>query len=469
MDTLQEGISSKDVQEVQHLINEYYQQSVVAENGEFDKDTTKAVMRFQKDAKLRATGAVDPTTMQALKKPPLVKGHKFTFNNKDYFVAEKDWPVFQKQACQQLKPLVDPYDRRATETANMWKAHDQVRKDTFFLIKIMVDVSTGAKFPPQSLITGATSAVGKMKSTMAGGDAKKLQDAIDDGHKAVDDAVCAMSMYRDVFYAGSAQLVTELEQVRDGCKTTLSVLAIIATGGASIAVTAGVMGAVGSYDELLDQIDKASVKKVDPLEAFGDVIKAGVIDATVGALTADGGVVDKFAEKIAAKVGATVLKTCGKKAAEEFVKTALKNMLKEDFGDLIETILKSFKPGAKKLTWDDFIKEMEKNAAKNAAFGLVMGGIDKQLEDVCKNWAKGLGDATFKGLGKVDVAKAVKAGADKCFEEAMKRLTESVLEDAADDKNKAKKVDEALIRAMEKDQKLNASLAKLVKDKKLGD
>ena len=64
MEPMREGISGTAIMKVQHLINEYYQASIVPESGEFDGRTTIGLKRFQKDVKLSSTGMVDKATLR---------------------------------------------------------------------------------------------------------------------------------------------------------------------------------------------------------------------------------------------------------------------------------------------------------------------------------------------------------------------------------------------------------------------
>jgi peptidoglycan hydrolase-like protein with peptidoglycan-binding domain len=91
MAAIQEGILSPDVKKIQQQINGYYQASVVPESGEFDSTTTDGVMRFQKDAHVRATGIVDDATMKLLIRPPKISGHVVKFKGDELWLTDEQY------------------------------------------------------------------------------------------------------------------------------------------------------------------------------------------------------------------------------------------------------------------------------------------------------------------------------------------------------------------------------------------
>ncbi|HLY58540.1 MAG TPA: peptidoglycan-binding protein [Stellaceae bacterium] len=467
MAALQEGVSSPDVKKVQQQINEYYQASVVPESGEFDDATTKGVMRFQKDVKVRPTGIVDDATLKLLKNPPKIKAHHIQYNGQDYYLDEAEWKAFEKEACQASQPIVDGYQKKVDEVRNLWDAHRDARKETFFLIPAIVDAWGGNTFPSESVIKSAETAVGAMQTAIKSGDVDGLRKALDKGYDPIAKATEAMKEYRDKLYDGGEDLIKKLEMVRDGSVTTLEILAAVATGGASIEVTAAVMGSVGAYKEVLNQIDKASkTANFDVVDAFGNVLVSGALDATVGALMHDQGFCGELTESVAKKLGATALKKFGSEVVAKVAEKAIKEGLSKAIEKAIRDVVEACKPGSK-MTLKKAAEDVADALIEGGTTGAMFGSMDKQLEDFGKNTAKYLGDYAFKGLGKVALDKAWSKGAEKIIEEATKRLAKGVLIDAADDPKDLAKAGDKLAEAISKDAKTNAALAQLVKDKKL--
>lgn len=467
MATVQEGVSSTQVKNIQALINQYYMATIVAESGTFDEATTAAVKKFQADVKVRPTGIVDGNTMKLLQNPPKEKAYLLKVNGKEVYLSEADWKAFCKELCQKAAPTVDGYRNRAEEARNLWNAHKSARDGAWFLVPEMVDLWGDSKFPPEKVIAAAESAVAAMKAAMAKGDPVALRASIDKGSGDVETAIIQVKNYRDNMYAGGEALIKDLNTLKDGCVLTLEVSAAVATGGSSVWVTGAVMAGLGSYKEVLVQIDKAGTKpgSFSTVDAVGNVLVAGAVEGVVNALLHDASFGGKLTQGIASKMSGTAAKKLGKDVVGKIVEKTVKNGLDKGIETTIKKFVEAFKPGSK-VTMDDAVKEIAAEAAKGAAFGVAFGKCDDQIEGIGKNYSKYFSSKDFKGLGDVDINKALSKGGEKAFESALDRAVKVVVPGAIED-GKTDKVDALIVAQMKKDAKLNSELAALVKAKKL--
>lgn len=471
MADIQEGVSSPDVKKIQQQINEYYLASVVPESGDFDSATTDGVMRFQKDVHVRATGIVDAATMKLLNSPPKIAGHLVKFKGDDLWLTDEQYKEAVKAVGKAATPVVDGYKRKTEEVRNIWDAHSQVRKDTFFLIPVMVDVWAGVSLPNESVIKSAESAVAGMEKAVKGSDINAINDALRDDPKPIEAATKAMKEYRDQFYAGGDDLIKSLETLKDGCVDVLEVSAAVATGGSSMAVTAGVMAGVGAYKSMLGQIDKASTTpKFNLVDAFGNVLIDGAVAGTVGALLHNDGLLGGVSGSISKKLGGTVLKKFGSdvagKMASAMVEKAFKGGADKAAQKIVEDLVDSFKPGSK-MTLEKATSDIAEEFMKGAVFGAACGAMTKDLEDLTDHSLKYFKPGAFKGLGKVDMKKAWDKGGEQIVEVALKRIGAKLIPEAADDPKKMKEMDDTLVDAVASDSKVNAEMAALVKKYKL--
>jgi peptidoglycan hydrolase-like protein with peptidoglycan-binding domain len=471
MAAIQDGISSPDVKKIQQQINGYYQASVVPESGEFDSTTTDGVMRFQKDVHVRATWIVDDATMKLLIRPPKISGHLVKFKGDELWLTDEQYKDAVRAVAKAAAPVVDGYRRKADEVRNIWDPHSEVRKITFFLIPILVDVWAGVSLPNESIIKAAESAVAKMDKAVKGSDVDAINDALRDGPPPVEAATKAMKQYRNQFYDGGEDLIKSLETLKDGCVDVLEVSAAIATGGSSMAVTAGLMASVGAYKSMLGEIDKASTTpKFSLTDAFGDVLVDGAVAGTVGALLHDDGVVGGVTGEVSKKFGGTVLKKFGSdvaaKVAAKVVEKAFKGGADKAAQKIVEDLVESFKPGSK-MTLDKAVKDISEDFLKGAVYGSACVAMSEDLEDFTNKSLKYCKAGVFKGLGKVDMKKAWDKGGEQIVEAAMKRIGNKLIVEAADDPRKMKDVTDTRADEIANDPKLNAEMTALVKKYKL--
>lgn len=467
MADLQEGSSGPDVKKIQQQINEYYDATMVPESGNFDRKTTEGVRRFQGDVKLAVTGVVDAATAKLLDNPPKIKGRAVKLNGVELIITEDQYKELARRLGKAAKASAQALRRKAEEARGIWDGLMQVRKDTFFLIPAMVDTWARISFPNESLIKAAETAVAKLETAINGTDIDAMTDAMNEAMVKVDAAIRAMKSYRDSMFSGGDSLIKTLELVKEGCKDFVEVSAAIATGGASVEVTAGVMASVGAYNSLLTQIDKASTTvNFSFVDAVGNVLVDGAVGGTVGALLHNESFVSGIKDRIAKELAESALKQFGAglsaKVAEKAVKGALDKALEAAVKDLVE----SFKPGSK-MTMDKAIKDVSDNLLKGAAFGAGCGKMEKELEAFSKDSVKFFKPGMFAGLGNVDMKKAFDKGGEQIVEVAMKRLGEKVILDAANDPRKMADVGKLMANAISSDAAVNKQMADLVAKQKL--
>jgi len=408
-DKLKIGVCSPAVKKLQQMINAAYQGSVVAETGTFDEDTAAALAKFQATAGLPQTGAADAETLKALSWAAIPK-RSVNYKGQTYVVTESEYKQISAKLVQKLSGPVQAYGNMAAEVRSLWNAHNEARKNHAVFAAI-VDVAAGSSFPSEGKITAAEAAAARMKSAAAGGDINALKSAMDDGSAPIREAMAAMSQYRDELYGGGAELIRNLETIRDGCVVVLEISAAVATGGSSMGVTAAVMGGVGGYKALLGEIDKASTSsKVDLGAAFGNILLSAAIEAGAGALM-KGKFVENVAKAAAAKVSGAALKKVGSEAIAAFAGRAIEGGGKKAFEELVKDLCKACNPNDKMTL---------QQAAENVAANFVKGALFQQLDGVLSAFGKGVSKhfsaGDFKGLGKVDYNKALKEGGQKALE-----------------------------------------------------
>jgi hypothetical protein len=468
MADLQEGESSADVKRVQQLLNEFYAKSLVRESGSFDDSTTEAVRTFQKDMKIRQSGIVDATTMKLLIKPPQEKAHQVNFNGQKLVLSREQYAELLKAAARTAAPTVKGYARKAQEARNLWNDLDKVRKDTFFFQRGVVDLVSKKPFPNESLIRDAESAVSQMQSALNSNDIEVLLSCLKDGSHRVAAASIAIAEYQDAFFTGGDQIVKTLTIVRDGSKITMSVLAAVASGGASIQATAAIMASEGAFDSMLGQIEKAgNDPKFSIVDGIGNVLTDGAIAGFLGALMHNKEFVSGLTKSLAEKIGQKVLKKYGSALAGKMAEKIVKNMLDGGIKATIKKLIESIKPGSK-ITVEEAIEEIVKEMLTAGALGAVIANIEDGMESFSQNMAKYFAKSKmFAGLGDVDPVKAFAAGGEAIIEEAVKRLAPDIILAVADNARMASQIDKLIAEAIRKDPKVNKDLADLVKKKKL--
>ena len=462
MEIIQSGAAGAEVKEIQRRINEYFKASIVAEDGKYGAATTKGVKQFQEAVKLNQTGTVDVRTMALLKKPPETKVYKYSWKQGELLVPHEDHDAFLRRISQASEQQVKNYRSMAQMARISYDLEVEAGKSIFY----RATEFAGGQFsglPNESIIKAAEAASTRMQAALKVNDLAVLVKELSIGGKNIEAAANAMSEYRSSIYAGGDRILYSLKLLRDGCVETVEILAAFATGGSSIAVTASVMGAVGSYKALLPQIEKAiSTGKVDVPDAIVGVLRAGAIEALVGALLRSkkitGTLAEKFEKYLAKELPA---KFASKELILKLSKKALEDATKGALEKAVKQTLSEHKPG-EKLTSDEF-SESVKDVLVKVALGALGDRFAKELA-VFQNQgcAKVFKGHMFKGLGKVHFEKAYAAGGDKIIEDAVARLLKEIK-----NPERVEGLSDRLAKEIAIDPKANADLAKLVTVKKL--
>jgi hypothetical protein len=202
---------------------------------------------------------------------------------------------------------------------------------------------------------------------------------------------------------------------------TLEVTAMVATGGASVGVTAAVMGGLGAYKGLLTEIDTASkAPEIKIGDAFGRILVAGAIDASVGALLHDEGMVGGLTEALSKKMAGAAAKRFGAQVMKDVVTIAVKNAAKngmdEGFKAAVSVVVKAMDPKSSMT-----LKQAAMEIGSKMALGAALGGIESEVGKFTGNYSKYFTASDFKGLGKVNVDQALRKGGLAIIEQAFKR------------------------------------------------
>jgi peptidoglycan hydrolase-like protein with peptidoglycan-binding domain len=462
MEELQAGVSGQDVKKLQKALNEFYKASVAPESGEFDEDTTKAVKKFQKDMKLQPTGRASKETL-ALLEP--VKAYRVKLAGKEIWLSEENLKHIEQELCEAQRGTVQKYVKAAQHVADLYGYDADARDNSFFLAPTVIGFF--AKFPPKSVISAATKAADAMQAKLKAGDPVALKKAIDEGRKPIEDAAKAMDDYRAKMDPACTSVVDVLTTVVELSKVAEQALAAIATAGASTATFAAVNFSVGAYEETLDQVKEAGTSgdfKVG--KAAATIIGKGALDAILNVLLKDDKLLGKILDRRGKEAGEWILKKYGKKALAEVAEKMYAKSGAALLKRAAEDVFDKFKDPTKKLTEDEFLRQLAEAFFEGAAGG-VLSRFDGQLENFSKNAQQNCKPYLFKGLGKVDFDKAYKEGLKGLIDLAIERIGYHVILDAAGDEGKQRNIDKLMAEKLSKDPKLNADIEVLVKKKKL--
>lgn len=433
MAKLQYGVSGQPVKTLQRQINKALGASRVKENGEFDEATAEALAELQENLGIQPSGVADGKTMDAIK-DALIPRCAVKYKGQVYYLTKEEHADLLAKIKAKAKPPVQRYVEMATEVKSLWDAHNKTRDDNWFWSGA-VDVATGAKFPPKSQIDAAVGAANAMAS--AAGAGTLTVAGLDAGAAKIRQAYAAIDQYREETFGGGAQLVKNLEMIRDGCIVVLEISAAVATGGASWQVQVAAGAAMGGYKAMLGEIDKASSDHTQTWESAALNIFAGAaIDGGAALIMKGKGkgmekFIDKLAEKAAKKVAGEACKKAGTAAIKAFAIKAIQGGSKAAVEEAIKGVCKAFTPGSKVTA-----EEILESVAKKFVEGAVFQNLEGELSKFGKKLAKHADPKMFKGLGKVDIDKAMAEGGKKVIEESYNRAIPWAVKQAHGDPKK---------------------------------
>lgn len=433
MATLEYGVSGPQVKTLQALINKALKTTRVPENGEFDETTAAGLAELQGKLGIQPSGKADAATLEAIKNA-LVPRTAIVWKGQTFYLTKEEYADLKAKVTVKAQSPVDRYLSMAKEVKSLWDAHDKVRKDNWFWSNA-VDVATGAKFPPKSLIDGAVSAASTLSSGVKSG--KLKIEHVDAASTKIRQAFAAMDQYREETFGGSEELVRILETYRDGCVLILEISAAVATGGSSWQIQVAASAALGGYKAMLKEIEKAPHASQQTIgTAVANIFLGAAIDGGAALIMKGGGKgLEKFADKMAAeaakKVAGEGCKKAGQKAMEAFVLKAIQGGSKAAAEEAVKGVAKSMTPDSK-VTSDQIIEDV---AVKFVA-GALLQNLDGKITGFGKNVSKHVDPKKFKGLGNVDMDKAMSEGGKKALEEGFTRAVPKAVEGANGDPNK---------------------------------
>lgn len=314
MATLQVGSKGPAVKKLQEQLNEALGKKLVKPDGKFGPDTQKALELFQKKNRLKVNGIADKKVLDALessgagskKEAETVAGVKLTVNGKTEEMKAADYEAGKKVILKNLKRgLLVAIQNRASECRVLYDHFVDINKDQK-VVSWLVEATSGAKLPSESVISSAEAAAAKVESAIASGDMAKIKAALEACEKPLNAAVNAMRDYQKKVIGGSENWVTGLEVTRD---VSFTVVSTWATGGAgSVAGAAYAAGAVALLKESAGAVGKvtANPSKAPTLnDARNMALEVGV--AALGGAFAKG----EFGKKVISGAGGVITKRIG--------------------------------------------------------------------------------------------------------------------------------------------------------------
>lgn len=410
------GESSPEVAKLQKLLAQKFGYSLKA-SGMMDEATAEAVNDLKSKIGIKNTSAdVDAATLAAINTAALPRT-KVVVNSKTAWVTKTQLATLKAAAGKRAGQAVQVYVNMANEAKLLWDAHDKTRKANWFWSKA-VDTATGANFPSKTMMDGAVAAAKAMQAEARAGNLTPA--GLNSKSAPIRSAFAAMDQYREETFGGGAELIKNLELIRDGCVVVLQVSAAIATGGASWKVQVGVSAGMAAYEQVLKEADAASkTKNYNIGKGVSKVFMAAAIDGTVGLLM-KGGKLGPFLDDVADEA----VKRAGSSALKKFAIKSVNGGAQQMIEDGIKGLSGLADP-KKKFTYEDFIKA--------AAESFIKGAGLKVLGPVCEKYGKKAGKQfsakDFKGLGKdIDLDKAGEAAVQAVIDKIGSAVVQKTLD-----------------------------------------
>ena len=455
---LEEGISSPAVKALQVRLNKALGPGTVKESGSYDEATTEAVAQLQQRLGIRQTGKADDRTLKSLNEV-LDERTQVTVNGKTAWVTEQQLKTLQSKANAASAKAVDGYVKMANELKILWESHDKARSDNWFMSGV-VDVATGATFPSKSLIGKAASAASSMKSAAAAGTLRPG----DLGAKSapIRAAYAAIDQYRSETFGGGEELIKNLQAIQDTCVVVLEVSAAVATGGTSWQVQVGVAAGMGAYKSVLAEIDKAPTDHTQTAgSAALGVLKGAAVDGGIALVMGGGGKgLGNFADDVAKKAVEKVGTGSTKAMLQGYAIKAINGGGKKLVEDGLKGLANLNDPKAKH-TPADLVEAAAKSFATGAGLQVLGPALEKYGSRASKHFSPG----DFKGLGDVDIKKALAGGGAAVIDKAGNAAAEKMLS-KLNGKKPSGSFEKELRMCILKDPGVNAWMKKAAKDKK---
>lgn len=325
------GESSKQVLDLQKKINAVRGTTVVKPTGAFDQETQDALLRLQKDLKVKATGIPDAKTMEWIEFN-LIPRKKVVLWGTEYFLSDAELEQGKSIAVDIAIGQLEGYAKIMEEA---WIYYDSLkawREDS--VVAKAVEAYHNATFPSAGLMKKADSTVDAM-----------IRDAMSfkqfDVHaraKPIRDALTQVSDYRNKVQNGTAQLANAL----DGVAAVATVgLAFIGALGAAAPLATGIIVVAGSAGSAAFVTSMRSETKT---HNFSGAIPKSVQKAAAAAVEA--AILHYIMKgpwgfaKFMDKVAASAIKKFASGGFGDAVKTYIINNAKDSFTALVGEAIK---------------------------------------------------------------------------------------------------------------------------------
>ena len=396
--------------------------------------------------------------------PAAIQSHAttaVTVGRKTYELEPKHLAEVKLAVAKAWLPIIRGLRANLAHTRRLWAMHQDLRENSI-LTATVVDAVARTRFPNEDLLKSADTAVTQLDQVVARGTFAAIPGAYDQAHAAVHKAASAIQDYHEAISDGGEDCVAALKLIRDASKFILEITADFATLGKP-QLKAPMAAALGSYDELLTQIEAAQTSKTfDIRGAAVIVLAAGARDGFLKQLMSDGQVGRIFTEKAGATVAKALAKHCGANAATKILDRMFKSALEEGVKTALSDIIKRYS-GGKALTLKEAAHHAIEDAAKKAGIAAFLGRFDKQLEDINDAVLRKVGSGAIKGL-KVASPKAARE-LKILVEDTVGKLAVKFLDQNAANPAKLSAMDDAVAKSVLDDPAFKAALAKLAAQK----
>lgn len=312
------------------------------------------------------------------------------------------------------------------------------------------------------MINAADAAVTQLEQVVARGNFAAIPGAYDQAHTVVLTAASAVQTYHEALCDGGENCVKGLKGIKEASKLILNVTAEFVTFGKP-QFKAPMAAALGSYEELLDQIEAAQTSKsFDVRRAAVIVLAAGAREGFLAQLMNDGQVKRLFANKYSAKFAKTLGMHCGTSGAAKIIDKMFRSAIEEGVKAALGDVIKQ-STGGKKLTFEQAAHQALEKAIEAAGISAILGKYDKLLDGINDNVLRGIASGAIKGL-KVASPKAARE-LKVLVEETAGAVAGKFLDQFADDPAKLRTMDDAVVKKVLSDPAFKAAALKLIGQK----
>ena len=381
--------------------------------------------------------------------------------NKSYAVTKKEQDDLIAATARAWKPTINKLKAAMENAHAMWRIHDDLRKGSFVTATIMEKVG-GAKFPPESLLKAAESAISKFEHDVKAGAFKAVpQDfavALDETRSAAQ----AVQKYHDALCTGGDSCITGLTAIRDGAIAIVEVTVAIETLGASAELQIGAAGAVGSYKEALTQIEKAGgPDRGSAIMAVNAVMSAGVRDMLIGHFMKDGAFGKKIVEYVSKKAAAMSLKNCGSEVTSKLVEKMMADGSEEAIKTSLADLCNNFN-GIKKMTPLEAVEHIGQACIQKMGFAKLFGSLNKQIDKMGEKVFEKLVKGELKGLDPIKDEK-LKKEALKIVESTLEKTIQLVILNNLSSPQKLDNLQPLVVAELARDSTFTGKIKKLKK------